>query len=64
MDPNWLVGFLEGEGCFYVSVTKSKSCATGHQVRLEFILTQDSRDIGLLSSLSFSFVRMKTIIKT
>lgn len=49
MDPNWLVGFIEAEGCFYVSITKSKSCATGYQVRLEFILSQDSRDIDLLS---------------
>jgi hypothetical protein len=51
IDPNWLVGFIEAEGCFFVSVTKSKSCATGYQVRLQFILTQDSRDIGLLSSI-------------
>ncbi|KAG0632585.1 hypothetical protein HOY80DRAFT_996397 [Tuber brumale] len=25
LDPNWLSGFTSAEGCFYVSVSKSKT---------------------------------------
>lgn len=36
--PFWLVGFVDGEGCFYIKVTKTK------KVSLAFNITQDSRD--------------------
>ena len=47
--PNWLVGFVDGEGCFYVKIKKN-SCLIppltklGSQVSLVFSLTQHSRD--------------------
>ncbi len=46
--PNWLVGFVDGEGCFYVSVKKTSS-KLGNQVLLTFSLTQHSRDEMLLN---------------
>ena len=39
-----MVGFISGEGCFYVKINKSKSLKTGFQVALVFILTQHTRD--------------------
>lgn len=42
-NPNWLVGFVDGEGCFYVGVKKTSS-KLGHQVILVFSLSQHSRD--------------------
>ena len=33
-DPNWLVGFVSGEGCFHVSVSNSSTNKLGIQVRL------------------------------
>ena len=45
-DPNWLSGFTNAEGCFYVSVVTSKT-KIGYAVHLWFILTQHSRDIAL-----------------
>lgn len=41
--PNWLVGFVDGEGCFYVNM-KITSSKLGHQVLLIFSLSQHSRD--------------------
>ena len=48
-DPNWLVGFIGGEGCFLITVQKS---TTRHnQARLVFQLTQHQRDERLMMSL-------------
>jgi hypothetical protein len=41
--PNWLVGFVDGEGCFYVKIKKNSS-KLGSQVSLVFSLIQHSRD--------------------
>lgn len=49
-DPNWLVGFVDAEGCFYVNVKVSKS-KVGSQVLLAFSIFQHSRDALLLNSI-------------
>lgn len=41
--PFWIVGFVDGEGCFYIKVTKTK------RVSLAFSITQDSRDSELFN---------------
>ena len=54
-DPQWLVGFTEGEGCFSILViNKTKGSTldyTRKNIVLEFQLTQHSRDILLIKSL-------------
>lgn len=49
LDPNWLVGFIDG--CFAVEITKSKLYNVGFVVSLKFIIAQDSRDQVLMNSL-------------
>nr|YP_009722384.1 hypothetical protein [Morchella importuna]QGN66786.1 hypothetical protein [Morchella importuna] len=49
INPNWFVGFVDGEGSFIVSVYKSKT-TTGYAVKLIFSISQNQRDSGLLSS--------------
>ena len=44
-DPNWLEGFAEGEGCFFVKTTK-----TNNNVSLGFQITQNNRDVLLINS--------------
>lgn len=39
----WLAGFVDGEGCFYIKVTKTK------KVSLAFYITQHSRDFELFN---------------
>ena len=50
-DPNWLVGFTQGEGCFYIQIFKSKTAKLGESVKLKFNLTQHIRDEKLFKSL-------------
>lgn len=38
INNNWLSGFIEGEGCFYVRIRQSKPYKTGYNVELNFIL--------------------------
>jgi hypothetical protein len=47
-DPNWLAGFVDGEGCFYVKVAKSKGYL-GFQVVISFSISQHVRDELLLT---------------
>ena len=47
-NPYWVVGFVDGEGCFSVGVFKNKTLRLGYQVQLEFSITQHRRDLELL----------------
>jgi len=38
--PNWLTGFVDGEGCFYALVSPAKGYSTGMRVRLTFYITR------------------------
>lgn len=49
-NPNWLAGFVSGDGCFLISIFKGLT-RVGFSVRLAFILTQHSRDELLMRSL-------------
>jgi len=51
LNPNWIVGFIDGEGCFHVSISKNKSMKLGYQVSLEFSITQHIRDKELMNKL-------------
>jgi hypothetical protein len=48
--PQWLSGFVTGEGCFFVGIIK-KSYRQGFKVNLAFKITQHSRDDQLMRSL-------------
>lgn len=50
-DPNWLAGFVSGEGCFYVDIYKNKASKLGVAIKLVFKLTQHSKDEELIRSL-------------
>ncbi len=36
LEAQWIVGFVDGEGCFYVGVTKNSSFTSGFQIQPEF----------------------------
>ena len=36
----WVVGFVDGEGCFSISVVRNPGCLLGWQVQHEFSVTQ------------------------
>ena len=41
LDNYWLAGFTQADGCFCISVVKSKTHKTGYSVRLEYSLKQN-----------------------
>ena len=51
IDPNWVVGFFSGEGCFFIDIYKAIDCKTGYYVRLRATVNQHSRDEILISKL-------------
>lgn len=50
-DPQWVVGFTDGEGCFHIGISQNKTYKTGFQVLPEFVIVQHQRDIKLLYNL-------------
>lgn len=48
LDPNWISGFASGDGCFLLSIFKSKKIKTGYVIQLIFKLTQHKKDKNLL----------------
>ena len=52
---DWLVGFVDGEGCFYVGINNNQSMALGVQVLPEFRIIQHKRDVKLLFAIRTFF---------
>lgn len=42
--PNWITGFVSGDGSFLVSIIKSNNTKTGYSIQLIFKLTQHKKD--------------------
>lgn len=36
LDPNYIVGFVDGEGCFSVTCSERKDCRTGYEIKAAF----------------------------
>ena len=55
LDAQWVVGFVDGEGCFFVGINPHREMTTGYQVLPEFTVVQHKRDIQLLYALKGFF---------
>lgn len=55
LDAEWITGFVDGEGCFYVGVNPHSDLKTGYQVLPEFTVVQHERDVQLLHALKTFF---------
>lgn len=55
ISKEWLTGFVDGEGCFYVAVIKNDSLKVGYQVQLEFVIAQHERDVQVLHAIKKYF---------
>ena len=51
----WISGFVDGEGCFHVSLNKMQKMNLGFQVLPEFRVVQHKRDLAVLYSLQNHF---------
>jgi hypothetical protein len=55
LSPEWVVGFVDGEGCFHVSVNRHPEMKFGFQVLPEFVVVQHCSDRSLLFALKRFF---------
>ena len=55
LDPHWVVGFVDGEGCFHVGINAHADMKVGHQVLPEFTVVQHERDAQVLHGLKAFF---------
>ena len=55
LEPQWIVGFVDGEGCFHVSILTQKSLVLKKQVLPEFTVVQHKRNIHVLYALKSVF---------
>lgn len=52
---DWIRGFTDGEGCFYVGINKNNTMAMNVQVLPEFSIMQHVRDVKLLHEIKVFF---------
>lgn len=55
LDAQWIVGFVDGEGCFHVGISRHEGMSAGFQVLPEFTVVQHERDAQLLHALKAWF---------
>ncbi len=55
LDAEWVVGFVDGEGCFHVGVSRHPEMTAGVQVLPEFTVVQHERDVKVLHGLKAFF---------
>jgi hypothetical protein len=55
LDAQWIVGFVDGEGCFHVGINPHKEMTAAHQVLPEFTVVQHKRDVQVLHALKAHF---------
>ena len=55
LESQWVVGFVDGEGCFHVSINSHAEMTTGYQVLPEFTVVQHQRDVQVLHALKAYF---------
>ena len=55
LDAQWIVGFVDGEGCFHVGINPHPEMTAGFQVLPEFTVVQHERDVQVLHALKSYF---------
>jgi hypothetical protein len=55
LDAQWITGFVDGEGCFFVGINAHKEMTAGYQVLPEFTVVQHKRDVQVLHALKDYF---------
>jgi len=51
----WIVGFVDGEGTFSVSINKNPTTSSGWQIFPEFVITQGAKSLSVLKEVKNFF---------
>ena len=62
LDAQWVTGFVDGEGCFHVSINRIPKMSTGWQVLPEFRVVQHERNQVVLEELQKFFSAGKVVV--
>ena len=55
LDAQWITGFVDGEGCFFIGINPHEEMTAGVQVLPEFTVVQHERDVQILHALKAYF---------
>jgi hypothetical protein len=55
LQAQWIVGFVDGEGCFHIGISKNTQLKHNVQVLPEFVVTQHTKDEAVLYALKTYF---------
>jgi hypothetical protein len=55
LNPDYITGFVDGEGCFSISIFKDSRRLTGWQVKPIFSISLHNKDLNLLESIQRTF---------
>lgn len=55
LNPNYITGFVDGEGCFHITIANKTGYKTGYSVNLVFSIGLHSKDTELLRSIQAYF---------
>jgi hypothetical protein len=55
LDPWFVTGFTDAEGCFTISITRKNESKTGWEVKLSFQISLNQKDKAILEKLQIFF---------
>jgi len=62
LDPNWVTGFVDGEGCFYIHLDRRKSSKSGWHIQTCFQIKLHIKDKDLLLQKKSFFNEVGTVV--
>jgi len=63
LSPEWVRGFIEGDGCFSIGVSARNTIKIGYQVSVSFSVGLHIRDLNILHSLKAFFNENGYVVK-
>ncbi len=55
LDPNYITGFTDGEGCFYIGISPNSKYDSGFRIKLSFQIGLHEKDKELLNLIKYYF---------